>query len=692
MAFTITDNASDLAALVRLFPATQGFEGNQNGIAFWGEALEAGLAFERVVEKFTLTRDFAGIFPDDATDAEFAETALARFTGSADPAEIDAIVADIAGGASRAEVIAGLARSAEAQSFIDVTAEGPVEIPDFDQPGFRYGVASGDPDATSVVLWTALTDADEATETVTWEVSTTADFSDVVASGMATTSADEDYTVKVIAEGLEAGGEYFYRFASGGETSATGATKTLPEGALDMLTLAVFSCANYTAGFFNPYAEAALRGFDFSVFLGDYIYESAASGFGSETGSPRVPRPLNEVVTPEDYALRHQIYLLDKDLQAVRSEAPMIMMWDDHETANDAWETGAEAHDPATEGDWFERRDAGIEAYHRWNPTREPENPIDFDRSFDFGDLATLHMLETRLQARDETRSDLAFTALPNRAAEYAADPTGQAFVSDLLLAPDLIPEGADLTDPATVAALASNTELVIGVAINALLLEAADPERDMIGDAQLAEFQDRVAASDATWQVIGSQTLINAMTLPSALLLDPTNAEAFAVIAQKIGAGEPLTDEETALLTSPPVPYNLDAWDGYQAEQEAIAQTLIDNDANAIVLAGDTHNGWFSTFSNDAGELAAYQFAGPGVSAPGLELQLGDFEPELVAQLFVGFVESLLYANTKDRGYLEVTFTPEAATSDYIYVTDVGGVDYDVFVDTHTVGIELFA
>jgi len=82
---------------------------------------------------------------------------------------------------------------------------------------------------------------------------------------------------------LVANREYFYRFRQGRHVSPVGRTRTLPTGSVSEVKLAVFSCANYPAGFFNVYAEAARSDAQFAVHLGDYIYEYGAT---NADGSP----------------------------------------------------------------------------------------------------------------------------------------------------------------------------------------------------------------------------------------------------------------------------------------------------------------------------------------------------------------------------------------------------------------------
>lgn len=147
---------------------------------------------------------------------------------------------------------------------------------------FGYGVASGDPLDTSVIIWTAVNEPSGALQVqLKWEMSTNDSFSPIVASGTVNALLAYDFTAKVDVTGLSAGTEYWYRFKSGGVTSPVGRTRTLPENGVDEVKLAVFSCTNYPAGYFHAYEDAVQRGAEFALHLGDYIYEYGADGFAS---------------------------------------------------------------------------------------------------------------------------------------------------------------------------------------------------------------------------------------------------------------------------------------------------------------------------------------------------------------------------------------------------------------------------
>ena len=116
-------------------------------------------------------------------------------------------------------------------------------------------------------------------------------------------------------------------------------------------------------------------------------------------------------MTLEDYRRRYAQYRRDGDLQAAHQQHPFIVVWDDHETANNSYTDGAQNHDPATEGSWEERKAAAFQAYVEWMPIRETETPLQIWRSIQYGDLVELLMLDTRIWGRDEeatqdTRTD----------------------------------------------------------------------------------------------------------------------------------------------------------------------------------------------------------------------------------------------------------------------------------------------
>lgn len=283
---------------------------------------------------------------------------------------------------------------------------------------FQHGVASGDPLPTAVVLWTRVTPQQEATPgsgmgadaEVRWQLARDPGFAQVVGGGTFTTRSGRDHTVKLDASGLSPETTYFFRFAFQGpwrrwQFSPTGRTRTAPaeEALPDNLRFGVVSCANLQAGWFSGYRHLAARD-DLAavIHLGDYVYEYGPGGYGYgyDEIDIREHVPAREMATLPDYRQRHAQYKQDADLAALHAKYPFIATWDDHETANDAWEDGAENHQPE-EGDWATRSAAARQAYDEWMPVRLEDTAALGEgttvyRRFRFGELAELTMLDLR--------------------------------------------------------------------------------------------------------------------------------------------------------------------------------------------------------------------------------------------------------------------------------------------------------
>jgi alkaline phosphatase D len=291
---------------------------------------------------------------------------------------------------------------------------------------FRHGVASGDPLADRVILWTRATprvESASATLPVRWVLADDERLEKVVARGTMDTAASRDHTVKVDAAGLRPGRTYYYAFDAAGERSPVGRTKTLPQDDVSRLRLATVSCSNYPAGYFNVYRCLAARGdLDAVLHLGDYIYEFANGIYGDGSGSGRIPMPAGEASTLDEYRQRYATYRSDVDLQAAHGAHPFIAVWDDHEVINDWWRGGANGHRPQR-GEWATRLAAGLQAYREWMPVRETgDGTFRLYRSFRFGRLADLMMLDTRsFRDRQVGGRDTAALADPSRTLMGAA-------------------------------------------------------------------------------------------------------------------------------------------------------------------------------------------------------------------------------------------------------------------------------
>jgi alkaline phosphatase D len=291
---------------------------------------------------------------------------------------------------------------------------------------FQHGVASGDPLTDRLILWTRVTPADASSTqpttqpiSVRWRVALDPEMRRIVSSGTTQTAAARDYTVKVDVGGLMPGATYYYAFDTAGEQSPVGRTRTFPVGGADRMRFALVSCSNYPAGFFNVYRCLAKRpDLDAIVHVGDYIYEFGEGEYGEGAAIHRVPEPPREAFTLSDYRIRYATYRTDPDLQEAHRQFPFVLVWDDHEIANDAWSGGAANHNPEKgEGDYATRRAAAYKAYLEWMPIRESTEPgIHLYRTFHFGNLADLVMIDTRgLRDRQVAANNFAAITDPKR-------------------------------------------------------------------------------------------------------------------------------------------------------------------------------------------------------------------------------------------------------------------------------------
>lgn len=389
---------------------------------------------------------------------------------------------------------------------------------------FSHGVASGDPTADAVVLWTrALPMGSQRSGLVHWQIATSPDFATPLREGTVKSASRHDFTVKVDVRDLPAATTLYYRFFTDENSSPIGVTTTLPKGVVDKVKFAVFSCSNYPAGYFTPYAAAAIdESIDVVLHLGDYIYEYQDGGYATENaveiGRQFMPGNEGELLTLRDYRLRYATYRQDKGLLSLHQNKPFIAVWDDHEIANDTYAGGAQNHSPA-EGDFSNRRAAAIQAYYEWLPIRPPmgdDNPQIY-RYFEFGNLVSLYMLDTRVIGRQQQIA----------VANYK-DTDGH-FDSDGFFA-----------------------------AIN-------DPKRTLLGQEQFNWLRDTVATSNSRWHLLGQQVLMGKMHFPAEIFAASTEAvpeiiSSLVRIKQKQAAGLAITVQEQQRLALT-MPYNTDAW-----------------------------------------------------------------------------------------------------------------------------------
>lgn len=225
---------------------------------------------------------------------------------------------------------------------------------------FPQGVASGDPQPDGIMLWTRAIPAGGATGPVNLLLQLSADreFANVLLQENVQTSADSDFTVRAYIDGLAPDTWYYYRFlGAGGSASRTGRTRTAPApGQARSVKLAFASCQNYEQAFYGSWARMLeddraapeAQRIQFVLHLGDFIYERCwPDRLDGSPPSRSVPPFPNGEETPEyrdavslaDYRHLYKTYLGDPHLQAARANWPFICTWDDHEFADDSFQS-----------------------------------------------------------------------------------------------------------------------------------------------------------------------------------------------------------------------------------------------------------------------------------------------------------------------------------------------------------------
>ncbi|WP_454881578.1 alkaline phosphatase D family protein [Sphingobacterium detergens] len=554
--------------------------------------------------------------------------------------------------------------------LIESCSDDPTDIdsaPDnLKNGGFESGVASFDPSATGVIIWTRYSVETDAE--ITWEISKENSFSEILRRGQVKADATNDFTLAIDVQNIASNTKYYYRFynAKTKEASVVGETLTLPAKTdnVNEVKMAVVSCSNFPAGLFNVYGAIAKSEADIVVHLGDYIYEYAPGQYGTnpytnELG--RAHKPAKEIVNLIDYRERYRQYRSDKNLQLLHQKKPFICVWDDHELTDNAYRSGAENHQPE-EGSFDTRKMAAFQAYSEYIPLKTGKDQRIY-RSFTFGNLLSLYMLDTRIIARDK---QLDYTNYIDGSGNFKQT----QFQTDLL----------------------SNN-------------------RKLIGNEQMTWLGAQINADTTIWKVLGQQILMTKMLIPAELLMllnrvmteiahfgnaqPSTMAALSAVIGQLVilktrylQKDPTLTQQDIARITTV-LPYNLDAWDGYFMERERLYSILAGK--KVVVLAGDTHNAWLGKLTDAQGKFIGTELACSSVSSPGLESYLGittDTKKAMeLAQAFSVLIDELEYANLYKRGYLHVKFTAATSLAEWRFVDNVISDSYTVTTEkTYTI------
>lgn len=483
--------------------------------------------------------------------------------------------------------------------------------------GFTHSVASGEPSAKSVLLWTRYVGNSDTR--LRCEVAEDENFQRVAGGGEVEARGEADHCAKLVVDGLRPDRWYFYRFiAPDGTKSPVGRTRTLPEGDTARFGIGLFSCSNLPFGWFNAYAHAADRkDLDLIVHVGDYLYEYPVGTYPSAKDAlpERIIQPNHEMVTLADYRLRHAAYRADPDLQRLHQLFPMIAQWDDHELTNDAWENGAENHQPEKEGDWSARKAVAERVYREWMPVSDRR----YD-SYQIGSLATLFKPETRITGRTKPLE-----------LKEALDGRG-----DLAKALVEFRDGPWSAQERTLMGLEQERWLYDGLA--------------------------RSAAGGTRWQILAQQLVMGEVRLPLQAA-DWVPADAPEKVRQRTAAG--------VAASKAGLPFNFDAWDGYPAARSRLLNQVLESGGNLVVLSGDSHNAWGNNLM-EAGRAAGVEFAGHSVTSPGFEAYVPHIAPADVAKALRETNPGLVFSDTSRRGYVSLMLTPEAVTGEWHFLAGI--------------------
>ncbi|WP_428100018.1 alkaline phosphatase D family protein [Candidatus Rariloculus sp.] len=501
--------------------------------------------------------------------------------------------------------------------------------------GFAQGVASADPQADAIMLWTrAVPEVPDDEESVPLRLQLGRDenLSEILIEETCTAERELDYTVRCFVDGLEPSRTYFYRFiAPDSGASRTGRTHTAPAPDADAtLTAALCSCQHYEQGLFSAYrrlllddaAAASDRKIDLVIHVGDFIYEgnnraqTDADGQPIELlnadGSPRRFLALGEARSLDDYRELYRTYLTDPDLQDARAAFPFVYTWDDHELFNDYWQSfhpsgPMQRRKVDANQAWFEYMPAALSVAPAGpagnNPARdfipaevEDVAPAEFDDDYlshERNNLAAIGTLAIHRTLRWGSMAEL--IVVDGRSYR------GPRGMDDAILGSDTVaytnvPVPAQLVEIQNAGRTANGGNPPDTVVLNGLAV--ANTRRDaprgsLLGSAQKAWLKESLTRSDARWKAICNDV--------------PLMRFGFDMSFREHGQLNDL--------------WWTDSWDGYPVERRELTRFVRDNRfANVVSLTGDRHAHFaglvYDDYDGDAPVAAVPEFACTSISA----------------------------------------------------------------------------
>jgi len=267
---------------------------------------------------------------------------------------------------------------------LDVQSQSINLSPDTHVP-FIYGVASGDPSSSGVIIWTATEPNPQLHGAVaTWKLATDSLLTNVVQSGNTTLDSNSGYTIKQEVAQLQADTRYFYSFTVNGNNSITGITRTAPATSSNGLNFALVSCSSLFSGYFNGYRQiAAMKNLHGLIHVGDYIYDFVDAEERVRIPQPEPADPADNSV--EDWRNRHRLYLQDPDLREARRVMPWIHTWDNHDVLR---------NNPG----------ASSKAFREFVPFKEDaQDTLKIWRTIRYGNLLDIMMIDVNVEARKDS-------------------------------------------------------------------------------------------------------------------------------------------------------------------------------------------------------------------------------------------------------------------------------------------------
>ena len=511
---------------------------------------------------------------------------------------------------------------------------------------FPEGVASGDPDSNSVLLWTRRPFADgRLTSQLGVEIARDDAFTQIVADTRAPVSAEADWTCRVLVAGLEPGRVYWYRFIDDtGAASRIGRTCTAPaDDDPRPARFAFVSCQNICEGAQNAWRrmihedQLAAEGdrLGFVLHLGDFIYEVVEYP-EDRPGGRRYDRRLRYPIRfPDgrrvlgrfhiadslaDYRTLYKAYLRDPDIQDARARWPFVPIWDNHEFSWRGWQsmqvfedeaTPAQALKVAANQAWWEFQPArvakaGSGSLERFDGPRVDNAPVTRFDQHGLGDepnnLAAVNSLTAYRALRWGRHLELFITDQHSyRSREPTSRKEAKAFSGDFL---DFFPEDiARILDAGRALAAGPPDDLVFG-SIRMPNFRRDEPPQSILGARQKAWFLDRLRASKATWKVWGSSSgnldlRADLQNLPQGVASKPWPSPGYACF----GGGD---------------------WSGAYTERAEIYDAVLRAGvAGFATVSGDRHSFWAGLAAKAlppaAFEPVGVAFITGSLSAPGL-------------------------------------------------------------------------